>query len=69
MALIFERLDTVVEHLLHSSELDAQPLQLRRVQLIRLLAVRAVQSAEELQHFSQRFSCGFMTVNGAYPND
>ena len=59
VTLVFERLDTVVEHLLHSSELEAQPLQLRRVQLVRLLAVRAVQSAEELQHFSQRFSFGF----------
>lgn len=47
VALVFERLDTVVEHLLQSSELEAQSLQLRRVQLIRLLAVRAIQSAEK----------------------
>lgn len=53
VALVFERLDTVVEHLLQSSELEAQPLQLGRVQLIRLLAVRVVQSAEQFQtsHF------------------
>lgn len=61
VALVFERLDTVVEHLLHSPELEAQPLQLRRVQLVRLLAVRAVQSADRLtQISSQRFSFGFI---------
>lgn len=57
MALVFERLDAVVEHLLQSSELEAQPLQLGRVQLIRLLAVRFVQPAEQFQetHFSRSF--------------
>lgn len=54
VALVFERLDTVVEHLLHSSELEAQPLKLGRVQLIRLLPVRAVQSADKLHNSSVR---------------
>ena len=49
MALVFERLDTVVEHLRQSPELEAQRLQLGRVQLVRLLAVGVVQPAERFQ--------------------
>jgi hypothetical protein len=55
MALVFERLDTVVKHLLHSFELEAQPLQLGRVQLVRLLPVGVVQSAQQFQDTSGSF--------------
>lgn len=55
MALSFQRLDAVVEHLLHSFELETQPLELGCVQLIRLLSIGVTEPAERFQgtHFSQ----------------